>query len=244
MLRKVYLEGEIADKFGSEFEMDVSSFGEALQCFELNFQEFREYMLSCHERGIGFVCSVADKPLDYEDQLLLEYPQGSLTIQALPLGSKGGLGKLFLAIALIVVTAGAGAVIAAGSTAALGGGFGALAAGLQFAAGTILGKIAIGLAINLALTGLQEMMAPDPSVDVQQDPDAYLFQGASQNLIEGDPVPILYGQLRVPGRPISFEIKNAARSFVDYDQPLLDSPSQGPQNNGPDNDHGSKRDGR
>ena len=48
----------------------------------------------------------------------------------------------------------------------------------------------------------------------------------------------------MPGRPISFEIKNAARSFVDYDQPLLNSPNEGPQNNGPDNDHGSKRDGR
>ena len=88
------------------------------------------------------------------------------------------------------------------------------------------------------------MMAPDPSVDIQQDPEDYLFQGSGQNLVEGDPVPVLYGQLRIPGRPISFEIKNAARSFVDYDQPLLDSPSQGPQNNGPDNDHGSKRDGR
>ena len=242
MLRKVYLEGEIADKFGHEFEMDVSSFGEALQCFELNFQEFREYMLSCHERGIGFVCSVADDPLDYEDQLLLEYPQGSLTIQALPQGSKGGLGKIFLAIALIVVTAGVGAAVLNAATFGLGN-FG-LVAGLKFAAGTVLGKLAIGLAINLAITGLQEMMAPDPSVDIQQDPEDYLFQGSGQNLIEGDPVPVLYGQLRIPGRPISFEIKNAARSFVDYDQPLLDSPSQGPQNNGPDNDHGSKRDGR
>ena len=58
MMRKVYLEGELADKFGNEFDMSFSSFQEALQCFELNFQEFRDYMISCHERGIGFICSV------------------------------------------------------------------------------------------------------------------------------------------------------------------------------------------
>ena len=32
MLRKVYLEGEIADRFGSEFEMEVNSFADVMSC--------------------------------------------------------------------------------------------------------------------------------------------------------------------------------------------------------------------
>ena len=77
-------------------------------------------------------------------------------------------------------------------------------------------------------------MSPDPSVDNQQD-ESYLFQGSSHTIIEGDPVPILYGQLRVPGRPISFEIKNQNRSFVDYAQDGYDftTPSQPGDTNQP-----------
>ena len=39
-------------------------------------------MISCHERGIGFICSVEGEPLDDEEKLLLQYPEGSFTIQA------------------------------------------------------------------------------------------------------------------------------------------------------------------
>ena len=49
------------------------------------------------------------------------------------------------------------------------------------------------------------MMAPDPATDQDQE-QSYLFNGAEKNTVQGDPVPVLYGQLRVPGQPISFEI--------------------------------------
>jgi hypothetical protein len=90
------------------------------------------------------------------------------------------------------------------------------------------------------------MMAPDPSVDSQQD-ESYLFQGSNQNIIEGDPVPILYGKLRIPGRPISFEIKNQNRGFVDYVQTGYDYVLPGDSGDtnpdtGPDYDYDRSRD--
>ena len=36
---------------------------------------------------------------------------------------------------------------------------------------------------------------------------------SGQTILEGDPVPILYGQLRVPGRPISFRVQNENQRF-------------------------------
>lgn len=51
------------------------------------------------------------------------------------------------------------------------------------------------------------MMAPDPSTDSDQE-KSYLFNGAEQNIVSGDPVPLLYGRLRVPGQPISFEVSS------------------------------------
>ena len=67
----------------------------------------------------------------------------------------------------------------------------------------------MGVAVNLALTGIAEILAPDPSVDASA-PQAYLFSGSEQNIVEGDPVPVLYGQLEIPGRPISFSVINSA----------------------------------
>jgi predicted phage tail protein len=79
---------------------------------------------------------------------------------------------------------------------------------------TTPGLIAAGVAINLAMTGIQQMMAPDPSVDSNQD-ESYLFQGTGQTLVEGDPVPVLYGKLRVPGRPISLQVRNERLNYYD-----------------------------
>ena len=72
MLRKVYLEGEIAEKFGSEFSMDVSTFKEEVSCFEINLEGFREYLVECNEKGIGFTCAVEGKPLETDEELFLQ----------------------------------------------------------------------------------------------------------------------------------------------------------------------------
>ena len=64
-------------------------------------------------------------------------------------------------------------------------------------------------AVHLGMSGLTEMMMPDPATDGDQE-SSYLFNGAEQNIIEGDPVPVLYGHLRVPGQPISFDVISSA----------------------------------
>jgi len=235
MLRKVYLEGEIADKFGSEFDMDVSNFGEAIQCFETNFNNFRNYLIECQEKGIGFVCSVEGKPIEEDHEMLFNYPEGSFTLQAVPTGSKRALGKIIVAAILIAVSIkypGLGKTL------------------MVTAAGTEIGIVSAAIfltGLNFAMAGVQQLMAPDPSVDLDNQQDnSYLFQGAGQSIIEGEPVPILYGKLRIPGRPISFEIKNENRSFTDYIQPGLDfvvpDDSGGNSSNGgsdqPSEDHG------
>ena len=67
-------------------------------------------------------------------------------------------------------------------------------------------QLGLGLiAVSLAMQGIMQMMAPDPAVD-QAMPETYLFNGPEQNVVQGDPVPVLYGRLRVPGQPVNFEI--------------------------------------
>ena len=85
--------------------------------------------------------------------------------------------------------------------------------GQKFAAGMAKlgwkGKMLGGLSLSLGMQGLNELMAPDPSGDGDQE-SSYMFNGSEQNIIEGDPVPVLYGELRVPGQPISFDAISAS----------------------------------
>lgn len=228
MTRKIYLEGELGAKFGNEYTMTVNSFSEVFRCLECNFSNFRKYLISCDEKNIGFVCEVAGNPLKSEAELLLEYKEGDMIITPLPMGSKSGGGKILAAIAITIAAiyiptlftytgqaiGGYAPTVQGSLGAALGG---AMGTGAQVAA-----YAAVGLATNLALAGIQQIMAPDPSVDNDQD-ESYLFQGTGQTLIEGDPVPVLYGKLRVPGRPISLQVRNERLNFYDAGGTWTDS---------------------
>lgn len=208
MKRKIILEGEIGEKFGREFTINADSFKDVVQCLNGNFPEFQKYLIEADERNIGFTCHVGEAPITDERELFLNYPEGAMIISALPAGSKSAGAKILAAVAIIAVSfmipGGPFALFNLSATATLGTKVLAYTAFFAFNVG-----------VNLALSGLQQMMAPDPSTDsgAQQD-ESYLFQGTGQEAIEGDPVPIIYGKLRVPGRPISSQIKNERQAFI------------------------------
>jgi len=245
MNRKVYLEGELGNKFGKEFTMNAKSFSDVFRCLECNYPEIRQYLIECEENNIGFVCEVAGTPLNSEAELLLQYNEGDMVVTPLPAGSKSGGAKILAAIAITMLTAGAAAALMPNTMAAVGaaatgvptystGFMSAFSSGANFGAAlgaasqSLAGLTALGVAVNLAMTGVNQIMAPDPSVDNDQD-ESYLFQGTGQTLIEGDPVPVLYGQLRVPGRPISTQVRGEKLTFMDYGiNPITsDDPSTG-----------------
>ena len=62
--------------------------------------------------------------------------------------------------------------------------------------------------------GLMELMDPDPSVDkIENGDESYLFNGNVQSIVSGDPIPILYGRLRVPGQPAAAEVIGDSASY-------------------------------
>lgn len=240
MKRNVYLEGEMGVRFGKEFQMAADSFTDVFRCLKCNFDGFMPYLQECHEKNIGFILEVEGKPIKSEAEALLIYKEGDMIITPVPAGSKSGPAKILAAVAVTVMTAGMGAVImgagagAAGSAAALSATFGSFSAftgtlSAMGAAGGGLGMLAqvgLGLGVNLALGGIQQMMAPDPSTDNQQD-ESYIFQGSKQNIVEGDPVPVLYGELRIPGRTVSFHTRSERTQFYNSDQRSTSNQSNG-----------------
>jgi predicted phage tail protein len=229
MLRNVYLDGELGEKYGSNLKMRASSVADVFKCIAGNDPKFQMYLKDCTEKNIGFMCEVQGTPLKDDRELLLNFREGDMYISPQPMGSKSGGAKIFAAIvaaALIYVTGG------------FVGGAGGWAVN---SAGAVSGwgAAAISATAGLALTGIQQMMLPDPSTDTQDE--SYLFQGSGQTMVEGDPVPLLYGELRIPGRPVSMVVRNQGGYFYNDSVPGGASPDGGGgSHGGTDNpgDHG------
>lgn len=202
MTRNVYLVGELAEKFGSKFSIAGNTYQDALKCIDVNRPGFRNYIVECMNNDIAFTFDTesSSQSAESEKDLIIPLKPGDITIATVPAGSKSGFAKIFAAVVLFAVV---GPWMAGKATAA------ATAQGVAAAEGTFLGMKAAtitnavnSMALNLAITGIQQIMAPDPSVD-NDEPTNYLFSGDSQNILEGDPIPLLYGELKVPGMPIS-----------------------------------------
>ena len=206
MMRNIYLEGELGNRYGRELTANVDSIRDAFRLIEANYPDFKTYLISCHEKNIGFTFEVAGKSIEKEEDLIFPIESGDIVISPIPAGSKSGGAKILAAIAIVAIMLTPGLREAFYITEA------AAAAAGTTAGFTTAGMVAASLALNLAMTGLQQLMAPDPATD-SDEPTSYMFNGSGQNVIEGDPVPILYGELRVPGRPIAFSVINNARTF-------------------------------
>jgi predicted phage tail protein len=195
MMRNVYLQGELGEQFGSVFRMNVANYTEIFKCINANKPDFLAYVRECHENNIDFAVETAGEQ-EGDDNLLTPLKEGDVTIAIIPAGSKSAFGKILAAIAIIAAIYFFPVL-------------GTEAASLAGVTGSIGGLTAVSVALNLAMAGISQMMAPDPSVD-GEGPENYAFNGNAQNIQEGDPIPILYGRLRVPGRPISINIKNSS----------------------------------
>lgn len=190
-MQKVKLVGEIS-KFGSTWETECKNIRDIFKLIECQTEGFRKHLLDAADAGIGYEIKRGQDYLEHEEELLLSLNKEDIIITEVPSGSKGG-GKILAAIAIVAVVAATG-------------GFGATATGFfANAAGTGLnafGQLALGLATNLAISGLSEMMAPGPETDTKQE-EGYLFQGPQNNMQQGLPVPVCYGELLVGGAPMS-----------------------------------------
>jgi predicted phage tail protein len=216
MMRKVYLEGEMGERFGTGFPVNAPTVKDVIKCVECNHPSFKKYLMDCHEKDIGFEIDVASNKLDYAEEMLMNLQEGDVTITPIPAGSQSGGAKILGAIALIAIAVFAAPLLGTAAQVSApmlgGGGLGVMGAGTTVAAtGLSAGAISavqLGLgmlAVNLGMMGLSQVMAPDPATDADQEQN-YLFNGNQQNIVEGDPIPILYGQLRVPGQPVNFEV--------------------------------------
>ena len=214
-MKEVVLNGFLGEKYGRDWKMKANNIGDVFACIEANKPSFRRDMIEFAEAGGDISIQCGDIFIEDEEELLYSIGPNDIIITPLPAGAKGGASKLLMA-ALIV-----GSFFIPGSSAFLlagGGGTGAFAglsasavgsaASIAAGAGGVAslnfaGLALLGVATGLAMQGLGQMMAPDPSVDGAEANDQYLFDTPQNTIAQNNIVPVLFGEMIVGGVIIS-----------------------------------------
>ncbi|NEQ64560.1 MAG: hypothetical protein F6K21_03460 [Symploca sp. SIO2D2] len=120
-LTTIQLNGHLGDRYTPEFQAYVQTLGESLRCLFANFPTLKDYLLQCDNQGYRY--KVIVKGHNWETQLDPEraerlggFPVQGMTVIIIPvIAGSGGIGRLFLGIALIgigILTGGTGLLIA------------------------------------------------------------------------------------------------------------------------------------
>jgi len=199
----IRLLGEAGRLYGRRFQLAVKTPAEAVRALCLQIPGLRQYLLESGEKGIDWrVVTDHAEGLD-EDQMLWPLSK-RLVLAPLPAG-RGGVGKIIAGVAIVafaIVTAGAGL----------------FALGLGFSASTAIGIGAIGA--SLIFSGVSDLLTPTPKMpnvkgggfgggssatsgrDRDEQLNSYAFDKSNANTVQGDVVPVLYGERIIGALPV------------------------------------------
>lgn len=202
-MQTVYLNGDIA-KFGQKWETDCTNIRDIFKLIECQTPEFRKYLIEASEADVSYEIQRGKEVLESADELLLSLNNEDIIITEVPSGSKTGAGKVIAAIAITILllyppTSGPVATFLTGTKFGIEG-------------ATVLASIAA----NLAITGINQLLAPGPEVDAANENKGYLFSGATNTATQGMPVPLAYGELVIGGTPISVNFDNRPIAIGSY----------------------------
>ncbi len=225
-MNKVHLIGDIGNKFGHEWSMNVSDYGEIIRLIDCQREGFRKYLIDSEENEIGFVIQRANEYINDEVELLLNLDNEDIIITAIPLGAgstgnqKGGFmgtafGKIILGATLVLI----GYYMPSIAKYFRWGTLVPSTVGPAFTAAawtTTVGNIMMTVGSSLMMEGVTQYLTSDPVS--ANEKDGYLFDGGSDTIAQGQPVPILYGELLIAGTPISATMTTTAinLTYLEY----------------------------
>ena len=197
MLKTVILHGSFGARFVRRHRLDVASPLDAIRALSVLQPGFMQALVA-HRPGFRIVLD--RMPLSSREELALP---GRETIRIVPVvaGAGGGIGQIFIGVALI-----AGAFVTGGADLAL-----APEAAMGFTlTTTTLGGMALSFGASLILGGISQMLAQSPNTPNRsqgQDSASYLFNGPVNTTQQGNPVPILYGRLVIGSQTVSASVQ-------------------------------------
>ncbi|WP_288450377.1 tail assembly protein [uncultured Acinetobacter sp.] len=204
MLKTIKLYGVLAEKFGHQFMLDVSSTREAVRALSVLLPGFEKFMLHAHERGLGFAIFLDEvkgqrsrgkkQPYCYDSatnrritgrnvaacelDMLTESSVIKIVPRVMGAGGSNGILQVVLGVALIVAGFWTG-----GAT-------------------TNIGVAMIGAGAGMLVGGIAQMLMPKAETqDQNQDGNRANkgFGSAVTTIAQGNPVPILRGEREIGG---------------------------------------------
>jgi predicted phage tail protein len=194
MVRNVYLYGDLEEKYGKVHCLAADSIADVINLMQVNHPDFRKHILP------GRYAILRGESIDNytdnltEEQITMKFNEGDWHIVPEAVGA--GAFAFFIAGALLSV--------------------GGYAIGL----GTTIGLVLFQFGLGLALTGIAGMLTPVPDISDYSDEQAdqkpsVVYTGGVNNVEQGGPVPIIYGECMAGSVLISSDVE--IEEFADRD---------------------------
>ena len=211
-VRRINLEGELGEKFGKVWNLNVSSPAEAIRAIDVQRKGFRKHFLDTHNAGMGYDIIIGDQGIKQAEEIGFPAPiRDDFTFIPIPAGSKQQQSGGFYFVAGLLLFAASGGFSALGSMGAVGAEagfaaqFGAANMGLFGGGGSYFFAMA-GAALMAG--GVSMMLAPSITEDDTNEEQSYLFDGPVNTAKQGVPVPVLYGRMIVGGATVSASVSS------------------------------------
>ena len=173
-LKTVKLYGHLGRKFGKTFQVAVSSPSEAIKALSVNIKGFKEYLLKHSAPGYHIFLDKRDLT---KEELAYGYSNEVLKIVPVTLGS-GGFFKVVIGAILVAVS---------------------FIPGMQWTA---------SIGYTMIVSGVAEVLfaPPKPQFSTAEKPantPSYIFNGPVNTTMQGNPVSLCYGRVRIGSQVIS-----------------------------------------
>ena len=206
-MKRIHLLGNLGEKFGPLWRANCSTVSEALRLIECQCPDFKKYLIDTVEEGTNFAVRTGKELLETGEELYMNVTEDDVYITEVPVGS-GGWGKIIVGVIVIIA-----AIVITFAT----GGWGSASLGAAFANIGTAGQIGImtlaSIGLNLVMAGVNELLMPKPDKGKQ---GGAFFSGPINTIKQGQPVPLLYGELIVGGAPISVAYTKSRTATTGY----------------------------
>ena len=228
---KVY--GELRKRLGQcRFEFDVATPAQAVKALCVNFPGLDKWLIDSEQDGVGYRVKIGKEDVTPASSDLLAMPWSErevFSITPVVAGAGGGVGRIFLGVALIGASfffPGAGL---SGTSGLLGAGqaiVGVSSTSVLTAAAIGSGLSAIGA--GLVLSGAADIISPTAPPGLEASKEAakmqnMSFSGVVNTARQGLPVPIAYGRVFVGAAVISsgFDVDHTASETEEDQDPIV-----------------------
>ena len=191
-MTNIILHGILAKEFGENFKMQIYKAANVIKAIDVNRRNFNKRIFELSREGLNYTMIVDGKKITELEELNIQKEPQEIHLVPLIIGAGG--------FALVAIMTG-------------------VAVGTTLTGGAFLAAVAINMVVMTAISiGLQMLLAPKPdagppiSASTKALKESFNFSNKANVAVQGVPVPVGYGRLKVGSQLIQMSIKSYSQS--------------------------------